>query len=109
MLSNNGVLATPMRARIAWLRMSDLDILEFLDGHSLENYEVPPTAIVVNMDLAEGTVWNRVRVLNAAGLIDRTDDDRGYYRITATGKRYLAGDLTDDERQQLEDFDPSNI
>ncbi len=98
-----------MRARIAWLRMSDLDILEFLDGHSLADYEAPPTAIAVNMDLAEGTVWNRVRVLRAAGLIERTDETRGYYKITSLGQRYLAGELTDDERQQLEEFDPSEI
>ncbi len=98
-----------MRARIAWLRMSDLDILEFLNGHSLADYEAPPTAIAVNMDLAEGTVWNRVRVLRAAGLIDRTDDDRGYYRITGLGERYLAGELTDDEREQLEAFNPADI
>lgn len=89
--------------------MSDLDILEFLDGHSLEEYEAPPTAIAINMDLAEGTVWNRVRVLKAAGLIKRTDDKRGYYRITNMGQRYLAGELTDDERQKLEDFDPSDV
>lgn len=89
--------------------MSDLDILEFLNGHSLEEYEAPPTAIAVNMDLSEGTVWNRVRVLNAAGLIDRTDEKRGYYTITGIGQRYLAGELTDDEHQQLEEFDPATI
>ncbi|SIR97163.1 Winged helix-turn-helix transcription repressor, HrcA DNA-binding [Haladaptatus litoreus] len=89
--------------------MSDLDILEFLDGHALPDYEVPPTAIAVNMDLAEGTVWNRVRVLRAAGLIERTDETRGYYKITGLGQHYLAGELTDDERQQLEEFDPSDI
>lgn len=95
-----------MRPRIAWIRISDLSILEFLNGHELEEYEAPPTAIAVNMDLAEGTVWNRVRVLSTAGLIDRTDEDRGYYRITSMGERFLAGDLTNDERQQLEDFTP---
>lgn len=89
--------------------MSDLDILEFLNGHSLEDYEAPPTAIAVNMDLAEGTVWNRVRVLNAAELIERTDEKRGYYRITGMGQRYLEGELSDEERQRLEDFDPSDI
>lgn len=93
-----------MRPRIAWVRISDVDILDFLNEHAIEGFEAPPMAIAINMDLAEGTVWNRVRVLNAAGLIDRTDEDRGYYKITPMGQRYLADELTDDEHQQLEDF-----
>lgn len=95
-----------MRARIAWIRISDVDILEFLNNHSLGDFESPPTAIAVNMDLAEGTVWQRVRVLNDAGLIERTDEDRGYYKITDMGQRYLAGELVENERQRLEDFNP---
>lgn len=93
-----------MRPRIAWIRISDVDILDFLNEHTIEDFEAPPTAIAINMELAEGTVWNRVRVLNDAGLIERTDEKRGYYRITAMGRRYLADELTDDEREHLEDF-----
>lgn len=89
--------------------MSDHDILDFLSAHDLEEFEAPPTAIAVNMDLAEGTVWQRVRVLNAADLIERTDEDRGYYRITGMGQRYLENELTDDEHQRLDDFDPSDV
>lgn len=89
--------------------MSDLDILEFLNGHALEDFQNPPTAIAMNMAVTEGTVWQRVRVLSAAGLIERTDDDRGYYTITNVGRRYLAGELSDDELQRLKDFDPSDI
>lgn len=89
--------------------MSDHDILDFLNAHELDEFQVGPTAIAVNVGLAEGTVWNRVRVLNAAGLIERTDEDRGYYRITNLGKRYLTDDLLDEEYQQLENFDPENV
>lgn len=98
-----------MRPRIAWIRISDLDILEFLDGHDLENFHAPPTTIALNMDIAEGTVWSRVRVLNAAGLIEKTDETRGYYRLTSMGDRFLADDLTDDEREHLENFDQSEV
>lgn len=86
--------------------MSDHDILDFLNSHELDDFQVGPTAVAVNVGLSEGTVWNRVRVLNAAGLIERTDEDRGYYMITNMGKRYLTDDLLDEERQQLENFDP---
>lgn len=89
--------------------MSDHDILDFLNGHEVDEFRVGPTAIAVNVGLSEGTVWNRVRVLNAADLLERTDEDRGYYRITGMGQRYLTDDLMDEERQQLEDFDPSEI
>jgi predicted transcriptional regulator len=98
-----------MRPRIAWVRISDLDILEFLDGHTLEIFEAPPTPIALNMNLAEGTVWQRMTVLKTAGLVERTDEERGYYKITDLGHRYLEDELTDDERQHLEEFDPDNI
>ena len=88
--------------------MSDLNIFEFLDEHSLEGFEAPPTTIAVNMNQAEGTIWQRVRVLHAAGLIDRTDEQRGYYTITEMGQRYLADELDDDEHQHLQTFDPAD-
>lgn len=91
------------------MRLSDVDILEFLNGHSLQEFVAPPTVIAVNMGLSEGTVWQRVRILNAAGLLDRTDEDRGYYASTDLGQRYLTGDLTDDEYHDLREFDPDDI
>lgn len=98
-----------MRARIPWVRISDMDILEFLDGHELEDFVAPPSVIAANMSVSESNAQQRVRILAASGLIERTDDDRGYYAITDLGRRYLADDITDEERQELEAFDPDEV
>ncbi|SEQ00628.1 helix-turn-helix domain-containing protein [Natrinema salaciae] len=89
--------------------MSDLDILEFLDGHELDDFQAPPATIAKNMDPTKGTVQQRVRILNAAGLIEKKDATGGYYCITGVGRRYLQGELLDEERDRLEQFDPSNV
>lgn len=98
-----------MRARIAWVRISDVDILEFLDGHELEDFVAPPSVMAANMSISESNAQQRVRVLSESGLIARTDEVRGYYTITDTGRRYLTGDLSDEERQELEEFDPNDV
>ncbi|WP_254523729.1 hypothetical protein [Natrinema caseinilyticum] len=61
------------------------------------------------MDPTKGTIQQRVRILQAAGLIEKKDATGGYYHITGVGRRYLQGELLDEEREGLEQFDPSDI
>ncbi|AGB17402.1 hypothetical protein Halru_2831 [Halovivax ruber XH-70] len=89
--------------------MSDLDVLEFLDGHELDDFKAPPATIAKNMDPTKGTIQQRVRILNAAGLIEKEDETGGYYRITGLGRRYLEHDLLDEEEARLKEFDPSGV
>lgn len=89
--------------------MSDLAILEFLDGHELDEFQAPPATIAKNMDPTKGTIQQRVRILNAANLIKKEDETAGYYRITGLGRRYLEGELLEEEEEQLKDFDPSDV
>ncbi|MWV40942.1 transcriptional regulator [Natrialba sp. INN-245] len=97
-----------MRARIRWLTRVDMAILEYLDGHKLSTFEQPPSAIAANIETSSGHVRRRVRTLAAANLLERTDDTAGYYRITDLGRRYLRGELTEDERETLREFDPDD-
>ncbi|AQL41629.1 hypothetical protein BV210_02370 [Halorientalis sp. IM1011] len=97
-----------MRARVVWITIGDVDILEFLDGHELDEFEAQPSHIAKNTTKAASTVRDRIRVLRVAGLVERTDD-RGYYRISDLGRRYLSDDLTEDELEELEDFDPDSV
>ncbi|WP_247729545.1 winged helix-turn-helix domain-containing protein [Halovivax limisalsi] len=89
--------------------MSDFSILEFLDGHELDAFHAPPSTIAKNMDISKGTVQQRVRILNAAGLIEKEDETGGYYRITGLGRRYLDQSLLDEEKERLKAFDPDNV
>lgn len=95
-----------MRPRISWLTRVDMATLEFLDGHELTDFEQSPALIAANLGVSGGHVRRRVRVLADAGLLERTNDTAGYYAITDVGRRYLSGELTDGEADQLRTFDP---
>lgn len=98
-----------MRARVVWITIGDVDILEFLDGHEIPNFEAQPGQIAKNTPKTASTVRNRVRILKEAGLIEQTDEKRGYYQISDLGRRYLNDELTDTELEELENFDPDAV
>lgn len=81
-------------------------ILEYLNGHEIIEFEQSPALIATNIDKSAGHVRRRVRILSGAGLIYRTNDTAGYYAITELGERYLEGDLSDEEVDELNEFDP---
>lgn len=96
-----------MRARVPWMNEADDAILEYLQeletdaGHRIS---LPPTAIWYNLveqlgvlDRSQNTISRRMNVLADAGLLDKTDEKRGYYRITDQGLAYLDGSLTSAE------------
>ncbi|WP_455449617.1 transcriptional regulator [Natrinema thermotolerans] len=99
-----------MRARVSWMNEADDAILEYLreletnTGHRIS---LPPTAIWYNLveelgilDRSQNTVSRRMNVLSEAGLLEKTDEKRGYYRITDRGLAYLDGEL---DTSDLED------
>ncbi|MDQ2049342.1 winged helix-turn-helix domain-containing protein [Natronolimnohabitans sp. A-GB9] len=101
-----------MRARVAWMNEADDAILEYLQeletetGHRIA---LPPTAVWYNLveelavlDRSQNTISRRMNVLSDAGLLEKTDEKRGYYRLTDRGSSYLDGDL---EASALEDPD----
>ncbi|RZH67027.1 transcriptional regulator [Natrinema altunense] len=92
-----------MRARVSWMNEVDDAILEYLQeletetGHRIS---LPPTAIWYNLveelevlDRSQNTVSRRMNILAQASLLEKTDADRGYYRLTGKGIAYLDGRL----------------
>ncbi|QCW02596.1 transcriptional regulator [Natrinema pallidum] len=92
-----------MRARVSWMNEVDDAILEYLReleteaGHRIS---LPPTAVWYNLveelevlDRSQNTVSRRMNILDQASLLEKTDEDRGYYRITSKGIAYLDGEL----------------
>lgn len=80
---------------------SDDHILNFLaeSGHAF-----PPLGIAFNMneDVSQPTIERRLPKLEAAGLVMRHDSPQGYTEITDLGRRYLAGNVSDDEVAAIE-------
>lgn len=89
--------------------MNEVDdsILEFLSqlevdgGHYVTQ---SPTAVWVNLadeldilDKSQSTVARRMQRLEKMDLLEKTDENRAYYRITEMGVRYVKGDISRDE------------
>ena len=80
-----------MRPLVSWMTKSDPAILELLQESDLD---LPPAVISHNVDgVSHPTVKRRLPILSEHGLVEKTSEKRGYYRITGRGRAYLAGDL----------------
>lgn len=83
------------RPVVSWMTKSDDAILELLDESGIA---IPPTAIAFNIgNISRPTVDRRLPNLEAAGLVKRYDKPQGYTEITEKGRKYLAGDLDEDD------------
>ena len=99
-----------MRARVSWMNEADDAVLEYLQeletdtGHRIA---LPPTAVWYNLvkeldllDRSQNTVSRRMNILWEAGLLEKADEKRGYYRITDQGIAYLEGQLESNDLEQ---------
>jgi CTP-dependent riboflavin kinase len=81
--------------------------LETDTGHRIA---LPPTAVWYNLveelgmlDRSQNTISRRMNVLSDTDLLAKTDEKRGYYRITDRGLAYLSGELTASDLDRTED------
>jgi len=101
-----------MRPRVSWMNEVDDAILEYLQeletetGHRIS---LPPTAVWYNLveqlgvlERSQNTISRRMNVLSEASLLEKTDEKRGYYRITDKGLAYLEGDLEMNDLEEPE-------
>ncbi|WP_455448138.1 PadR family transcriptional regulator [Natrinema thermotolerans] len=81
---------------------NDDSILEFLHDHDVA---LPPTGLEINLDregvsVSYSTIHRRLQKLQDKGLVEKANDQKGYYAITDKGRAYLEGDL---DASELED------
>jgi len=90
-----------MRPRVLGMRQTDIAVLEHLhnDGRELVDR---PIDIAINTGFTHGTIRQRMPVLRRVGLIKYYDESKGLYEIDDLGRRYLQGEITDAEKEQLE-------
>lgn len=95
-----------MRPRVSWMTGNDDSILEYLHEHDVA---LPPTGLEINLgregvSISYSTIHRRLQKLQDKGLVDKIDEQKGYYAITDKGHEYLSGEL---DASELED-DPDN-
>ncbi|NUB91501.1 transcriptional regulator [Haloterrigena sp. SYSU A121-1] len=101
-----------MRARVSWMNEADDAILEYfqeLETDTGHRIALPPTALWYNLveelgvlDRSQNTISRRMNVLSDAGLLEKTDEKRGYYRVTDRGIAYLEGELEASDLDQVD-------
>jgi len=74
---------------------SDPAILEIFEEAGIA---IPPAVAEYNLvGISKSTVKRRLPVAVGHGLLEKVDEDRGYYRITDRGRAYLEGELDADD------------
>lgn len=92
-----------MRKPVAGMTENDYPILAFLTDHDIA---LSPSNLQHNLatrehvDIPDSTINRRLKKLLHGGLLEQ--ENGTYYSITELGRRRLAGELTDDERAELE-------
>jgi len=95
-----------MRPRVVWMTGNDDTLLEFLDQYDLA---LKPADIEYNIttrtnaNISYTTVNRRLSMLLEAGLVEKEDETGGRYAITDLGRRYLSGELTEEELAEVEE------
>ena len=90
------------RPRVVAMTKADIAILELLynDGSELV---LPPAVIADNINYSAQRVRERVGPLRETDLIQYHDKPRGVYKLDDRGRRYVTGEMGDDEAAQLDD------
>ncbi|NGM69864.1 ArsR family transcriptional regulator [Natronolimnobius sp. AArcel1] len=84
-----------MRPLVSWMTKSDPAILEFFEETGIA---MPPAVVSYNIHgVSHPTVKRRLPVLVEHELLEKVDEDRGYYRVANRGRAYLSGELEADE------------
>ncbi len=100
-----------MVTRLPWMTNVDRSILEWLDENSIV---FTPKVIYDNLERelpdmelpSYRQVSRRVKFLaDEAGILTRYKGQRGKYMLSDIGRKYLDGELTDEERERLADLD----
>lgn len=86
-----------MRPLVSWMTKSDPAILEFFEETGIS---MPPAVVSYNIEgVSHPTVKRRLPELTEHSLLEKVDENRGYYKISDRGRAYLAGEL---EKEDLE-------
>lgn len=103
-----------MAFRFPWMTSVDNTILSWLEQHDVV---ITPSVLFENLrrDLTEAEapsqshLSRRLRMLRAAGLLEKWDGQRGKYVLSDLGRAFLDNQLPDDDREQLANLAPEDL
>lgn len=78
---------------------ADVAILLFYGEHRWR-IAAPPATMSANTPVSQSHATRRCKKLDEGGLLERVDD-RGYYRITDLGIRYLNGEADEEVVERI--------
>lgn len=88
-----------MRPRVEGMNEVDDSILEFFDQQD-DGISLPPSVVHYNLtevyqatDKSRATVSRRMKQLELRGLLEKTHEEKGYYKLSDKGRLYLAGQI----------------
>jgi predicted transcriptional regulator len=93
-----------MRPPPDWMMTADLYILDFFDQVGIS---LSPLVLAYELDYTRQYVSKRCRTLTDVGLLTlpRGEDSYGLYELTDLGHRFLNDELTDEEREHVNEYD----
>lgn len=90
-----------MIPNVSWMVSADWIILFFMSEHRWR-FAATPSVVAANCGISQSHANRRCKKLGDAGLLERLED-RGYYRISDAGMRYMLGEL---DQEDLEEMNP---
>lgn len=90
-----------MIPNVSWMVAADSLILFYLSDHRIRIAQSPAN-VAINVGMNNTHANRRMKIMADAGLLEVVDD-RGYYRITELGERFILGDL---DKEEVEKLDP---
>lgn len=91
-----------MIPKVDWMVAADTLILWFMSEHRFR-FATTPSVVALNVGMSQSHANRRMKFLEGAGLVEMVDD-RGYYRITDFGERFILGHCT---KEELEKANPT--
>ena len=88
-----------MLPQIDGLVAADVAVLMFYAEHRWR-IAAPPATVAINTPVSQSHANRRCKSLESLGLL-KIVDDRGYYRITPLGVRYLNGAATEEDYERI--------
>lgn len=81
-----------------WSNTSDPEILRFMNGHR-RPFATTPAVVAANAPLSRSHAQRRMLKLKEVGMVKKAPDieEQGYYMITEFGKKWIQGELTEDD------------
>lgn len=85
------------------LRAIDRHTLEYLLNEGNEELVATPAVIAANIGYDREYVRQRMKPLRETGLLRYVDKDRGIYELGDRGRRYVTGEMSEDEAEELDE------